>query len=170
MTRPVASGNTSRAPRSRSVAVSAVLESTSDEVSGPRVRAASNGRVTSATSVCPSSIEEGLEAGRALLADPSHRPTAILAQSDLLAAGVIWAAEELGIAVPAELSVVGFDGIRVDGLQHDLTTLVQPSVAKGRAAGEAIVRLLDGEPGQPAESVQFTSTLHVGSTTAPPRG
>jgi len=46
---------------------------------------------------------------------------------------------------------------------------VQPSVAKGRAAGEAIVRLLDGEPGQPAESVQFTSTLHVGSTTAPPR-
>ena len=122
------------------------------------------GRVAAA-----SSIEEGLEAGRALLADPEHRPTAILAQSDLLAAGVIWAAEELGIAVPAELSVVGFDGIRVDGLQHDLTTLVQPSVAKGRAAGEAVVRLLDGEPGQPPESVQFTSTLHIGSTTAPPR-
>ncbi len=84
------------------------------------------GRATAA-----SSIEEGLEAGRALLADPAHRPTAIIAQSDLLAAGVIKAAEELGIAVPAELSVIGFDGIRVDGLQHDLTTLVQPSVVEG---------------------------------------
>ena len=113
-----------------------------------------------------SSIEEGLEAGRALLADPAHRPTAVIAQSDLLAAGVIQAAEELGVAVPAELSVLGFDGIRVDGLQHDLTTLVQPSVAKGRAAGEAVVQLLAGEP---PESVCFTSTLHVGDTTGPPR-
>lgn len=113
-----------------------------------------------------SSIEEGLEAGRALLADPANRPTAIIAQSDLLAAGVIQAAEELGIAVPRELSVLGFDGIRVDGLQHDLTTLVQPSVAKGRAAGEALVRMLAGEP---AASVAFVSTLHIGDTTAPPR-
>jgi DNA-binding LacI/PurR family transcriptional regulator len=64
------------------------------------------------------------------------------------------------------LSVIGFDGIRVDGLQHDLTTLVQPSVAKGRAAGEAIVRMLSGEP---ASGTDFTSTLHVGDTTAPPR-
>ncbi|UOQ90883.1 LacI family DNA-binding transcriptional regulator [Agromyces endophyticus] len=112
-----------------------------------------------------SSIEEGLEAARALLADPETRPTAVIAQSDLLAAGVIRAAEELGIAVPAELSVIGFDGIRVDGLQHDLTTLSQPSVAKGRAAGEAVVGLLAGES---PKSVCFTSTLHVGDTTAPP--
>ncbi|WP_353828764.1 LacI family DNA-binding transcriptional regulator [Agromyces sp. SYSU T0242] len=113
-----------------------------------------------------SSIEEGLEAGRALLADPGTRPTAIIAQSDLLAAGVIRAAEDLGLDVPGDLSVVGFDGIRVDGLQHDLTTLVQPSVAKGRAAGEAIVRMLSGEP---ATGTDFTSELHVGDTTAPPR-
>jgi len=113
-----------------------------------------------------SSIEEGREAGLALLADAATRPTAIIAQSDLLAAGVIQAAEELGVAVPAELSVIGFDGIRVDGLQHDLTTLVQPSVAKGRAAGEAIVQMLAG--GSP-KSVRYTSTLHVGDTTAPPR-
>ncbi|MGR2752450.1 LacI family DNA-binding transcriptional regulator [Agromyces arachidis] len=113
-----------------------------------------------------SSIEEGLEAGRALLADPRSRPTAIVAQSDLLAAGVIRAAEELGLDVPRDVSVVGFDGIRVDGLQHDLTTLVQPSVAKGRAAGEAVVRMLSGEA---AAGTDFTSELHVGDTTAPPR-
>ncbi|MCI2956929.1 LacI family DNA-binding transcriptional regulator [Agromyces atrinae] len=110
-------------------------------------------------------IEEGQDAARLLLA-AENPPTAIIAQSDLLAAGVIRAAEELGIAVPGDLSVLGFDGIRVDGLPYDLTTLVQPSVAKGRAAGEAVVAMLAGE--QPA-SVGFTSTLHVGATTAPPR-
>lgn len=113
-----------------------------------------------------SSIEEGREAALALLADAATRPTAIIAQSDLLAAGVILAAEELGLDVPRDLSVIGFDGIRVDGLQHDLTTLVQPSVAKGRAAGEAIVRMLSGER---ATGTAFTSTLHVGDTTGPPR-
>lgn len=115
-----------------------------------------------------SSIEEGREAALALLdVAPADRPTAIIAQSDLLAAGVIRAAEELGLSIPGDLSVLGFDGIRVDGLQHDLTTLDQPSADKGRAAGEAIVRILSGEE---PESVAFTSTLHIGSTTAPPRG
>ncbi|WP_395244789.1 LacI family DNA-binding transcriptional regulator [Agromyces sp. MMS24-K17] len=114
-----------------------------------------------------SSIEEGREAALALLdVDPADRPTAVIAQSDLLAAGVIRAAEELGLAIPGDLSVLGFDGIRVDGLQHDLTTLDQPSADKGRAAGEAVVRMLSGEV---PESVDFTSTLHIGDTTAPPR-
>jgi DNA-binding LacI/PurR family transcriptional regulator len=112
-------------------------------------------------------VEEGTRAGRELLADPSNRVTAIIAQSDLLAAGVIRAAEELGISVPADLSVVGFDGVRVDALwEYDLTTLVQPAVDKGRAAGRAIVELLNGDSPEP---VGFTSEFHLGNTTAPPR-
>ncbi|MDQ1583986.1 MAG: hypothetical protein QOF36_2040 [Microbacteriaceae bacterium] len=112
-------------------------------------------------------VEEGALAARELLADPETRPTAIIAQSDLLAAGVIRAAEDLGIAVPAELSVVGFDGVRVDGLwPYDLTTLAQPAVEKGRAAGRAIVEMLAG--GHP-EALAFTSEFHLGNTTAPPR-
>lgn len=115
-----------------------------------------------------SSIEAGLAAGRALLArEGVHRPQAIMAQSDLLAAGVIRAAEEAGVHVPDDLSVVGFDGVHVDGLgPYDLTTLVQPAAAKGRAAGEVIIRLLAGEPADPAS---FTSEFHRGTTTAPPR-
>jgi DNA-binding LacI/PurR family transcriptional regulator len=114
-------------------------------------------------------VEEGLIAGRALLEEPAQfegvgRPTAIIAQSDLLAAGVIRAAEELGIAVPGELSVVGFDGVRVEGLApYELTTLVQPSVDKGRAAGRAAIAMLEG--GHP-EPVAFASELRVGNTTA----
>ncbi|MFC6356384.1 LacI family DNA-binding transcriptional regulator [Luethyella okanaganae] len=136
---------------------------TTDRIAGTRdVFPLATGVVASA-----SYIEEGLIAGRELLADLAGRPTAIIAQSDLLAAGVIRAAEELGLAVPADLSVLGFDGVRVDGLApYDLTTLVQPATAKGRAAGEAIVRMLDGER---PESVTFMSVFHLGNTTAPPR-
>lgn len=111
-----------------------------------------------------STIEEGMIAGRELLSAPD-RPTAIIAQSDLLAVGVIRAAEQLGIAVPAQLSVLGFDGIRVDGLApYELTTLVQPAVEKGRAAGRAAVELLAG--GHPG-AVAFRSELRVGNTTGP---
>ncbi|WP_164146050.1 substrate-binding domain-containing protein, partial [Stenotrophomonas maltophilia] len=68
-----------------------------------------------------------------------------LAQSDMLAAGVIRAAEEAGLRVPEDLSVTGFDGIVVDGLApYALTTLVQDAAAKGRAAGEAVVAMLEG--------------------------
>lgn len=112
-------------------------------------------------------VDEGMLAGHALLDDPDHRPTAILAQSDLLAAGVIRAAEDLGLQVPRDLSVVGFDGIALDRIiPHDLTTLVQPAAEQGRAAGRAVLDLVDG--GRP-ESVRFTSTFHLGETTAPPR-
>jgi DNA-binding LacI/PurR family transcriptional regulator len=110
-----------------------------------------------------SSIEAGTGAGLALL-DREARPTAVIAQSDLLAIGVIRAAEKLGLAVPADVSVVGFDGIRSDS-GYDLTTLVQPAMAKGRAAGRAILEMLDGGPGTP---VDFRSEFHRGATTASP--
>lgn len=116
-----------------------------------------------------SRVEEGRLAARMLLDVPiQERPTAIVAQSDLLAAGVIRAAEELGIVVPDQLSVIGFDGVRVDGLwPYDLTTMVQPAVEKGRAAGRVILQMLRGEE---PEAAAFTSVFHRGNTTAPPHG
>jgi DNA-binding LacI/PurR family transcriptional regulator len=98
------------------------------------------------------------------LADPIARPTAVLAQSDLLAAGVIRAAEEAGLRVPGDLSVTGFDGVVVDGLApYELTTLVQPAADKGRAAGHAVAAMLAGET---AASIRFTCEFRVGNTTA----
>lgn len=112
-----------------------------------------------------SSIDQGLIAGRVILADPDRRPTAVIAQSDLLAAGVIRAAEEAGLRVPEDVSVTGFDGVPVDGLApYELTTLVQAPTDKGRAAGAAVAAMLEGD--QPA-SVLFTCTFLVGNTTGP---
>ena len=117
------------------------------------------GRVSSG-----SSINEGYLAGLHLLGYDEH-PTAIIAQSDLLAVGVIRAAEELGLNVPGDVSVVGFDGIRLDGeYSYELTTLVQPAVEKGRAAGRAALAMLDGDT---PTAVNFTSTLREGSTSGP---
>lgn len=110
-------------------------------------------------------VDEGLLAGRDLLAG-DRRPTAIIAQSDLLAAGVIRAAQELGLAVPGDLSVVGFDGIRLDNvIAQDLTTMVQPAAEQGAMAGRMVLAMLaDTVP----DSARFTSEFHLGNTTAPP--
>lgn len=114
-----------------------------------------------------STFDEGVAAGRLLLAG-AQRPTAVLAQSDLLAAGVVWAAEEAGLVVPDDLSVTGFDGVHVDGIApHVLTTMQQPAFEKGKAAGELLQRLLAGEDGV---SIRFTCTFRPGNTTAPPHG
>lgn len=117
-----------------------------------------------AISASGSSIDEGVLVGRMLLSDAEKRPTAIIAQSDLLAVGVIRAAEELGLRVPEDLSVAGFDGIAVDGLSDvTLTTSVQPAVEKGRAAGEQIARMLRSEP---AVTQHLTCVFRAGTTTA----
>lgn len=118
-----------------------------------------------ALAAATSSIDEGAIAGRTIFAE--RRPTAIIAQSDLLAAGVIRAAEEAGLRVPQDVSVTGFDGVVVDGLApHVLTTLVQPATAKGRAAGEAVAAMLeDSVP----SGLDLECTFRAGTTTAPPR-
>jgi DNA-binding LacI/PurR family transcriptional regulator len=112
-----------------------------------------------------SSIDAGIVAGLDLLSASGERPTAIIAQSDLLAVGVIRAAEQLGLSIPDDLSVVGFDGARIDS-GYDLTTMVQPAVDKGRAAGRAVVAMLEGAT---PESVSFTTVFHRGNTSAAPR-
>ena len=113
-----------------------------------------------------STVDEGYRAALEVLAAP-EKPTAIVAQSDLLAVGVIRAAQELGLRVPEDLSVVGFDGVRLDGIAPiDLTTMVQPAFDKGRAAGAGVLALLDGEDAPPRS---FTSEFHRGATTAAPR-
>lgn len=114
-----------------------------------------------------SSIDEGMIAGRTIFADTDRRPTAVIAQSDLLAAGVIRAAEEAGLRVPHDISVTGFDGVVVDGLApHVLTTLVQPATAKGRAAGEAVAAMLQDET---PSGLDLACTFREGTTTARPR-
>jgi LacI family transcriptional regulator len=68
---------------------------------------------------------QGYSLGRDLLRR-SGRPTAIIVGSDVLAAGILQAAYELGISVPGELSLIGFDDSIAQFLAPPLSTIVQP--------------------------------------------
>jgi DNA-binding LacI/PurR family transcriptional regulator len=103
------------------------------------------------------------EAARALLSE-RPRPTAILAMSDLFALAAIEAAADLGLRVPDDLSVVGFDDVPIASqVSPPLTTVCQPLVEKGRIAAELLFgrRQADAPIILPAELV-------VRATTAPP--
>ena len=88
-----------------------------------------------------------------------------MAQSDVIAAGVIIAAEELGLRVPDDLSVTGFDGVDLPWLPHRITTMDQQGREKGRLLGTLVRRRLDGTR---PRSVTQPVLLRVGTTTAPP--
>jgi LacI family transcriptional regulator len=90
-------------------------------------------------------VETGYAAARKLLALPEP-PTAIAAASDLMAVGVLRAAQERGLVVPRDLSVVGFDDIMLAAhLQPGLTTLRQDKAGLGTAAARALLAMnVDG--------------------------
>jgi DNA-binding LacI/PurR family transcriptional regulator len=112
----------------------------------------------------PGSVRElGREGARWLLRQ-QPRPTAVLCMSDELALGALRAAEELGLSVPGEVSIVGFDDTPA-ARWANLTTVRQDLVEKGRQAGELALRLLDGRrPGRP---VTIGVDLQVRGSTAP---
>jgi LacI family transcriptional regulator len=88
-----------------------------------------------------SSTEAARAATRALLAGPD-RPTAIMAHYDDLAIGALLAARDVGVAVPEELSVMGYD----DGpaaVASDLTTIRQPFRESGAVAVRVLLALIN---------------------------
>lgn len=112
-------------------------------------------------------VEEGARAAARLL-DAPDPPTAILAQADLLAAGAVQAAEQRGLHVPGDLSIVGFDGLDLPWFTgHRLTTVVQPLEEKSRTVGHHIAALLAGRR---PDDVTFPVTLREGTTTGPAPG
>lgn len=106
-------------------------------------------------------LERGLEAGREVLAlDP--RPTALLVITDQIALGVVEAARELGLAVPDDVSVVGFDDVPgAAWSQPALTTVRQPLLEKGELTGRLLIAdAPDREVILPVELVVRGSTAH----------
>ena len=101
------------------------------------------------------------------LADP---PTAIFASSDVAAFGVLGAARDAGLAVPRDLSVLGFDDIvEASYLGAALSTVRQPLREMGRLAVQRLMSLL-ADPSQPPERSVMPTELVVRQTTAPPPG
>jgi DNA-binding LacI/PurR family transcriptional regulator len=96
-----------------------------------------------------------------------QRPTAIFAASDAQALGVLDAARILGLRVPEELSVVGFDDIDV-AAHVGLTTVRQPLFESGRRGAELLLQMLGEDPPEQPQSEQLPLEVVVRSTTAAP--
>jgi DNA-binding LacI/PurR family transcriptional regulator len=96
--------------------------------------------------------EEASAAARAILAGEGEgaaggRPTAVMCASDALALAVIAAARELGLAVPRDVSVVGFDDSPLAALASPAMTSVRVDYAEfGEAAAGALLAAIAGEP------------------------
>ncbi len=94
------------------------------------------------------SFASGQAAAKKLLA-LEQRPSAIFCISDILALSVISVAEESGISVPKELTVIGFDDVDYTTMIHPfLTTVAQPCYEMGRRSLELLLEMLRGEAAQ----------------------
>lgn len=112
-----------------------------------------------------STIAEG-EAGATAVLATTPRPTALLCLSDRLAEGALRAAVRLGLRVPEDLSIAGFDNATpAAGL--GLTTISQPTRRKGQLAASALLDLLDGSPVDPLQTLP-TELIARGTTGPPP--
>jgi DNA-binding LacI/PurR family transcriptional regulator len=110
--------------------------------------------------------------GRALtellaLPDP---PTAVFCSSDMMAIGALHAATHLGVRVPEQLSIVGFDGIdATKWTDPELTTVEQPIAQIADTAVQTLLTLIE-QPERPLPNSYYRPVLRVrGSTSAPTR-
>ncbi len=111
------------------------------------------------------SFGSGVTAARVLFS-LTDRPTAVFAANDDMAAGVIWAAGEHGLAVPRDVSVCGFDDTPISRqIWPTLTTIRQPSREMGRIAALQLLASLRGR-GE-GHMVQLPFSLQVRESTAP---
>jgi LacI family transcriptional regulator len=110
----------------------------------------------------------GLMAGRRMLSH-STPPTAVFAANDDMAAGAIVAAHELGIEIPDELSIAGFDDTQLAGIVWPtLTTIHQPVYDMAFAATGLLIELIKGGDVPPVTKLAYRMVRRA--STAPPPG
>lgn len=116
---------------------------------------------------CGPTLEDGYRAAIHLLQQP-NRPTAIVAINDLLAIAVLRAIGDMGLQVPADVSLIGFDDIAIANyLNPRLTTAAKDAVKLGREAVKlALARLRD--PKRPRQVIEVPARLILRESTAPP--
>ena len=110
------------------------------------------------------SVDAG-EAGTAELLSAASGLTAVVCTSDVLALGALRHAVDNGITVPETLTITGFDGVP-EAERAGLTTVWQPVLEKGRAAGELLLER--GDRSRPRR-ITLPTELRVGRTSTAPR-
>jgi DNA-binding LacI/PurR family transcriptional regulator len=113
-------------------------------------------------------LEDGYRAVREAFSARGDRPTAITCFNDLVAIGALRALNELGLSVPGDVSVVGYDDIEMAAyLPTPLTTVRAPSREMGRRAASLLIRQFDGSASDAPERVVLETELVVRGTSRP---
>lgn len=98
-----------------------------------------------------------------------ERPTAIFAANDISAITTIEIAQSLGIRVPEDLSVIGFDNVPESALSSPaLTTVSQPIQQMGAEALAMLIRIMNDDEGT-VDHVELPTELVMRASTAPPK-
>jgi DNA-binding LacI/PurR family transcriptional regulator len=105
-------------------------------------------------------------AGAAAILGRTPRPTALLCLSDRLAEGALQAASELGLRVPDDLSIVGFDDAAT-AATLGITTVHQPTRTKGEQAASALLARLDGSKATTAQTMPAELIIRSSTGLAP---
>ena len=114
-------------------------------------------------------FESGMSAGHRMLSG-AERPTAIFAANDKMALGVMAAARELGLAVPDQVSIAGFDDTRAAQIcSPSLTTVRQPVDAMCQAAADMLISMAANEE-LAAPALQLDFEIRARRSTAAPAG
>ena len=115
---------------------------------------------------CGPSMEEGYQAARQLL-ERRPRPTALVAINDILAMGALRAAGDLGLGVPTDLSLVGFDDTPMaQFMLPRLTTVSKDAVNMGRRAVRLLLARLD-DPKRPRQQVKAGARVILRESVGP---
>lgn len=113
--------------------------------------------------------DDDVESVARQMLDRPDRPTAVLCFSDAFAAATVNAARSLGLRVPEDLSVVGFDDSPLaTASRPQLTTVHQEVATKGQQAVRALMKVMGPERPDPVERVLLPTSLVVRESTARP--
>lgn len=113
-------------------------------------------------------IAAGKDAAVRALTTPGPRPTALLCDDDVLAAGACKGVRALGLSVPGDVSVTGFDDLALaTALDPELTTVRLPAESVGEHGMRALLALLAGRPAPPVQHLPL-DLVPRGSTAPPP--
>ncbi|HEX6927081.1 MAG TPA: LacI family DNA-binding transcriptional regulator [Longimicrobiaceae bacterium] len=114
------------------------------------------------------SLEDGYRAGLEYFSQVAaeERPTAVTCYNDLVALGLMRALRELGICVPADVSVIGFDDLPIlDYFPLALTTVHVPKKEMGRRAAEMLIQQISSRADPTFEKVHLDASLVVRDST-----
>jgi len=112
------------------------------------------------------SFDMGINAGKHI-AGLSPRPTAIFALTDVTAVGILHGLSQMGLSVPDDMSVMGYDGIPLSGyVMPTLTTVAQPINDMGIQAVKLLLAHIDS-PGLKPDRVVLANKIIIRESTAP---